>query len=94
MPIYLTTEFIRDAQREPFIVMFGDREITIEATEARQRRPNGMLAELQVVESGVIVGYLTPYGETEHGAIRASLFSVGVPQIFRTLDDALREILI
>lgn len=95
MAIYLNEEFIRAAQREPFKVIYGnDREITLRATSATRyigRLPSR--AELEIVENDQIVGYITPYAENEYGAVKAQLFDVGLPAVFRTLDDALCEVL-
>ena len=91
MPIYLTADFVSAAQREPYTVMFGDRPVTLRATTATGAL--GMRAELEVVENDEVVGYITPYSHDEHGAATARTFDHIAPTLFRTLDDALREIL-
>lgn len=95
MAIYLDEEFVRAAQREPFKVIYGDkREIMLRATTAT-RLFGGLpsRADLEIVENGKIVGYITPYSNSEHGAVRASFYEMGLPRVFRTLDEALREVL-
>ena len=95
MTIHLNDEFICAAQREPFKIIYGEtREITLRTTTAA--RYIGRLAsyaELEILENDKIVGYITPYANNEHGAVKAQLFDAGLPRVFRTLDDALREVL-
>ncbi|GAA4762437.1 hypothetical protein [Microbacterium gilvum] len=83
--ILLTDEFVRSCRSTPFEVTYGDRDITIRRTRAQG-------AELEVVEGDVVIGYLTPYGSTERGAISARHHPGILPRVFRTLDDALDEI--
>lgn len=93
MVTYLTKQFVQTAQRNSYTVSFGEREITLRASYYRAPGPFGWLAELEVVEGDRILGYITPYGDDEHGAVKASYAGVGAPALFRTLDDALREVL-
>lgn len=90
MPTYLTDEFVRSAQREPVTIQHGDRTVILQNNTWRYGIYS---AELAVVENGDIVGYITPYGTNEHGAVRARLAGMVLPAAFRTLDDALDEIL-
>ncbi len=95
MTIYLSDDFIRAAQRESFNVRYVDeREITLRGTTAI-RYFSGLTshAELEIVENDQIVGYITPYSSSEHGAVQAQGLDLGLPRLFRTLDDALREVL-
>ena len=93
MATNLTRQFIQNAQRDSFSVEFRGRTITLAATYERAPGPLGYLAELQVMEGTSILGYITPYGDDEHGAVKVQLFGVGAPAVFRTLDGALAEIL-
>lgn len=89
MTTYLTAEFIASIQHEPRTLTFEGRELTLRRSTARA----GLLpAELDVVEDGTVLGYITPYGADEHGAIPARLFGMA-PRVFRELEPALREIL-
>lgn len=92
MTIPLTAEFVSAAQNEPYTLTFGERPVTLRATSATGAM--GIRAELEVVENDEVVGYITPYGPDEHGAVKARVFDFVAPVVFRTLDDALREILL
>lgn len=95
MAIYLNDEFVRAVQREPLKVTYGEkREVTLRSTTAT-RYFGGLpsRADLEIVENDEVVGYITPYSDSEHGAVRAQLFDLGLPRVFRTLDEALREVL-
>lgn len=87
MPICLTNEFIAIAQRDPFSVAFGDRTLVLRATNAS----SGMVAaELEIVDGGDVIGYVTPYGDNERGVVQSASFGQVAPRIYRSLDDALR----
>lgn len=93
MTTYLTRQFVQDAQRNSYSLTFDGREITLAATEERTFGSFPFVAELQVEEGGAVLGYITPYGDNEHGAVRERLFGQIAPALFRTLDEALLEIL-
>ncbi|WP_455904692.1 hypothetical protein [Microbacterium sp.] len=90
MTTYLTEQFIAAIRHEEHTFTLDERELTLRESSARA----GMLkAELAVVEEGAVIGYITPYGANEHGAIAAHLFTGMPPRVFRELEPALREIL-
>lgn len=93
MTIYMDSAFVRSAQANGFTVKYGDRHVVLQATRARVSGPLGYQAELEIVVDEEVVGYITPYGENEHGAVQARMFGIGAPALFRTLDDAVREII-
>ncbi|MEL4317435.1 hypothetical protein WJX64_00300 [Leifsonia sp. YIM 134122] len=93
MTTWLTEEFIAGAQHEPLAVTFGEHDLTLRRSAARRDGTPGYGAELEVVEGDVVLGYITPYSEHEHGAVRADQFHVALPVLHRTLDGALGEIL-
>lgn len=92
MTTFLTKQFVQLAQRDSYEVEYGGRTITLAATFERAPGPFGYLAELQVMDGDSILGYITPYGDNEHGAVQANLFGAISPAVFRTLEEALAEI--
>lgn len=90
MPTALDTRFVGAAKRQPVTLEHGGRTVTLSASTARSMLIH---ADLQVVEDGELLGYITPYSENEHGAVKARFFSLGAPRVFRTVEDALDEIL-
>lgn len=90
MPTALDSRLVAAAKREPMTVAHRGRTVTLTASTARAFM---ITADLAVVEEGEIIGYITPYSNTEHGAVRARYFLIGgAPEVFRTLEDALDEI--
>lgn len=91
MTTYLTTDFINSFRDGERTLDFGGRSLTIRHSTAR----SGLIsAELEILEGTSILGYITSYGDNEHGAIAAHLFGhAGAPRLFRELEPALREIL-
>lgn len=89
----LSPQFIRAAQRDPITVLHRGVDVTLRDTNAAIHGLVGYKAELAVVVDGDVVGYITPYSEAEHGAVKASGFGVGMPALFRDLEGALDEIL-
>jgi hypothetical protein len=86
----LSPEFIHRTQREPLTVTYGDRTVTLGPTA---RRAAGVDTELIVKEGDSVVGYITAYGDYEHGALQTRFAGVGAPVIKRTLEAALDVIL-
>lgn len=87
---YLNDQFVAAARREPQTVTIDDRELTVRHSSFRFRFH---IAELEVLEGDSIVGYITPYGTDERGAVAAGVFGWIAPKLFRELEPALREIL-
>jgi hypothetical protein len=78
-------------RNEPLRIQSEGRYFTVRASDARE----GLLqAELEVVDdTDQVIGYITPFGSNERGAAKAAFFGLGVPALFRSLEDALAEIL-
>lgn len=89
MPVFLTPNFIQHAQRTPVRVDYKDMELVIEATSVRA---GFLIPELQIRNGDTVIGYITPYTENEHGAVQAQQLGVAPPPLFRTLEEAVREI--
>lgn len=73
-------------------MQFDGQVLTLRESRARE----GLLhaAELELVdEAGEVLGYITPYGSNERGAVKASMFGIGLPALFRSLEDAIAEII-
>jgi len=88
----LTAQFIANVKRQPISVEHRGRTVALNRVEGR---PGGLIAvDLVVREGEHVIGYITPYGEYENGAIPAQLLTAGAaPLIVRTLEAALDEIL-
>lgn len=67
----------------------GGASYTLQATRARAGL---VVADLEVVREGDVVGYITPYTDREHGAVRAGLFGQVLPRVVSTVEAALDEI--
>jgi len=89
----MTNQFIQEAQRSGYSLTYDGREIALAATQERTWGSAGFTAELEVLEGDAVVGYITPYTDDEHGAVSERRFGQVAPAVFRTLEDALREIL-
>jgi hypothetical protein len=76
----------------PIRLQLDGRYFTVRASNAHDRF---LRADLEVVseDSNEVIGYITPYGDYERGATKAHFFGVGAPAVFRSLEDALAEIL-
>jgi hypothetical protein len=72
-------------------VQFEEQTYTIRASNARE----GLIsAELELVDDrGEVLGYFTSYGSNQRGAVKSGRFGVGAPALFRSLEDAIAEIL-
>ncbi len=89
----LSSTFIAGTQHSPVSIQFADRDILMRNTNARTGGALGYGAELQVVDGGEVVGYITPYSDDEYGSIKASMFGQILPRLCRSVDEALHEIL-
>jgi hypothetical protein len=60
---------------------------------ASSARAGLVSAVLEVVVDGEVVGYITSWSDSEHGAVKAGQFGNVMPQLFRSVEAALDEIL-
>ncbi|SMQ67756.1 hypothetical protein SAMN06295909_1848 [Plantibacter sp. VKM Ac-1784] len=86
----LNENFVSSARMHDFEVPRGDRTFTFSRSDAIS---GNQVAELVVLdEDRQPIGYIVPYTRDEHGAIESRFFGVGMPSVFRTVEDALEYI--
>jgi hypothetical protein len=84
---YLDDAFVARTQANGYSFSYADRLYTLTASRQRQ-------ADLELIDdAGEVVGYITPYGSGERGAVSAAFFGHVAPSLFRDLDSAVGEIL-
>lgn len=87
----LTDDVVARLRRDSLPVQFEERIYTVRASNARE----GMItAELELVDdAGEVLGYITSYGSNQRGAVKSGSFGIGAPAFFRSLEEAIAEIL-
>ncbi len=87
-----SNELVQRIRRDGLQVQLEGQVLTLRESNAREGRIH--TAELELVdEAGAVLGYITPYGSNERGAVKASMFGIGLPALFRSLEDAIAEII-
>lgn len=84
----LGSQFISRARRTPLDVEIDGHQLTLRASRART---DVMAADLEIVEGGEVLGFVTAWSGTQSGVVSDRLFGLIAPAIFSDLETGIRK---